>query len=122
LIKEALGAKARVYGGKEPLRGETRSSVILCSKCEDVAQGMRRLRAQAPDVPVLVFGSTLEPRLAEEALRAGASGFIHAEMWPARITLALSIASEGEVIISRELLGELVGQRLFTRWPKLLEP
>jgi hypothetical protein len=122
LIKEALGAKARVYGGKEPPQGEAPSSVVLCSNCEDVVQGMRRLRIQAPDVAVLVFGSTLEPRLAEEALRMGASGFIHAEMRPDRITLALSLASEGEIIIPRELLGELIGQRLFMKRPRLLDP
>jgi DNA-binding NarL/FixJ family response regulator len=122
LIKEALEEKARVHVGTEPPQRETPSSVVLCSNCEDVAQQMRRLRIQVPNAAVLVFGSRLEPRLAEEALRAGASGFIHAQMRPNRITLALSLASEGEVLIPRELLGELIGQRLFLRRPRLLDP
>jgi hypothetical protein len=43
-------------------------------------------------------------------------------MRPEKIALALSLASEGEVLIPRELLGELIGQRLFLRRPRLLDP
>jgi DNA-binding NarL/FixJ family response regulator len=70
----------------------------------------------------LVFGQKMEPRLAEEALRAGASGFVHARMPPERIALALSLAFKGEVLIPKEILGELLGRRLFLRRPKLLDP
>src|SRR5918998_1301839 len=126
-VEEALGGKARVYSGQNLPRGETPSAVLLCPNGgpngAGVASEMRRIRALAPpDVPVLVFGQGMEPRLAEEALRAGASGFVHAGMPPERIALALSLAFEGEVLIPRAFLGELLGQRLFLRRPKLLDP
>jgi hypothetical protein len=38
------------------------------------------------------------------------------------IALALALASEGEVLIPREVLGELLGQRLFLKRPWLLDP
>ena len=126
-VEEALGGKARVYSGQNLPRGETPSAVLLCPNGgpngAGVASEMRRIRALAPpDVPVLVFGQGMEPRLAEEALRAGASGFVHARMPPERIALALSLAFKGEVLIPKEILGELLGRRLFLRRPKLLDP
>jgi hypothetical protein len=42
-------------------------------------------------------------------------------MSPERIALALSLASMGEVLIPRQLLGDLLGQRLFLRRPRLLD-
>jgi DNA-binding NarL/FixJ family response regulator len=83
---------------------------------------MRRLQSQAPNSPVVVFSQTNEPRLVEAALRAGAGGFVHAGMRPQTIAMALTLASEGEVLIPREVLGELLGQRLFLRRPWLLDP
>jgi DNA-binding NarL/FixJ family response regulator len=83
---------------------------------------MRRLQSQVPNLPVVVFCQSKELRLIEQALRAGASGFVHAQMRPEKIALALSLASQGEVIIPRELLEELIGQRLFLRRPRLLDP
>jgi DNA-binding NarL/FixJ family response regulator len=121
-VEEALEGKARVYSGQDLPRGETPSAVLLCPNSEDVVSEMRRIQALAPDVPVLMFCQKVEARLAEEALRAGASGFVHAEMPPERIALALSLASEGEVLIPKGLLGELLGRRLFLRRPKLLDP
>jgi DNA-binding NarL/FixJ family response regulator len=121
-VEEALEAKARVHSGQEPPKGETPSAVLLCPNSEDVASKMKRIRALAPDAPVLVFCQGAEPRLAAKALRVGASGFVHAGMPPERIALALTLASEGEVLIPREFLGELLGQRLFLRRPRLLDP
>ncbi len=121
-VEEALGSKARVYSAHEPPRGETLSAVLLCPNAEDVVSGMKHIRALAPGVPVLVFCQKMEARLAEEALRAGASGFVHAGMPPERIALALSLACEGDVLIPKGLLGELLGRRLFLRRPKLLDP
>jgi hypothetical protein len=121
-IEEALGAKVRVYCGQEPPPVETLSAVLLCPNRAAVTSEIKRVQALAPDVPVLVFCKSVEPRLAEESLRAGASGFVHAGMSPERIALALSLAFEGEILIPKNLLGELLGQRLFLRRPKLLDP
>jgi len=122
LVKEALEEKARLHIGTEPPRGEDPCCVLLCPHGEDVVSQMRRLRSQAPDLPVVVFCQSKELRLIEQALRAGASGFVNAQMRPEKIALALSLASQGEVFIPRELLGELIGQRLFLRRPRLLDP
>ena len=112
---------ARVHVGKEPPLEEAPSSVLLCPECEGVALMIRRVRALAPDAPVVVLGPKPEAQLAEEALRAGACGFVHAGMPHERIALALSLASEGEVLIPKGLLGELLGRRLFLRRPRLLD-
>jgi DNA-binding NarL/FixJ family response regulator len=122
LVKEALEEKTRVHVGTEPPRGEDPCCVLLCPNGKDIYSQMRHLRSQAPDLPVVVFCQSKELRLVEQALRAGASGIVHAQMRPEKIALALSLASEGEVLIPRELLGELIGQRLFLRRPRLLDP
>jgi hypothetical protein len=123
---------ARVHEGKEPPREEAPSSVLLCLEDQDVedqdvedqdvASAVLHVQALAPHAPVVVFGPTPDPQLAEQALRAGACGFVHAGMPHERIALALSLASEGEVLIPKGLLGELLGRRLFLRRPLLLDP
>lgn len=122
IVKEALAEKSRVYIGKEPPQKEDPCCVLLCTSGDGIVSEMRRLQSQAPNSPVVVFSQTKEPRLVAEALRAGASGFVHAGMRARTIALALALASEGEVLIPREVLGELLGQRLFLRRPWLLDP
>jgi hypothetical protein len=108
LVGEALGKRARVYVGEQPPQGENPSSVVFCPKGEGVAQGVRRLRALAPDVPLLLFGLRADPKLARTALLAGAHGFIHLGMQPTQVARALWAATEGETIVSRELLEALL--------------
>jgi hypothetical protein len=108
LVGEALGMRARVYVGEQPPQGENPSSVVFCPKGEGVAQGVRRLRALAPDVPVLLCGLGVDVKLSRTALLAGAHGFIHLEMHPAQVVRALWAASEGETLIPRELLEALL--------------
>jgi hypothetical protein len=122
IVKEALAEKSRVYIGKEPPQKEDPCCVLLCTSGDGIVSEMRGLQSQAPNSPVVVFSQTKEPRLVAEALRAGASGFVHAGMRARTIALALALASEGEVLIPREVLGELLGQRLFLRRPWLLDP
>ena len=102
-------------------RGEMTPTVVLCPNEEGIDSEVRTTRQLTPDSPILVFGSTADPKLAEEALRAGANGFVYAGMGPERIARIISLASESEVLIPRELLGELVGLRLFLKMPKILE-
>ena len=42
--------------------------------------------------------------LARDALQAGASGFVHAEMMPDQLVRALVVATRGELVAPRELL------------------
>jgi DNA-binding NarL/FixJ family response regulator len=53
----------------------------------------------------VVFGPQLDLPLARDALLAGASGFVHAEMMPDQLVRALAVAVRGELVAPRELLG-----------------
>jgi DNA-binding NarL/FixJ family response regulator len=123
-IKEALAeAKAHVHSGTTLPEGATPRLVILCpSEEESVASEMRHLRALAPEAPVLLFCSPLDPWSVEEALRAGASGFIHSGMHPELIACALSAATSGLVLISRELLEACLKERASWEDPVVLTP
>src|SRR5919202_5348482 len=71
--KALVEANAHVYRGRKFPMGEAADFVLLCPNEEDVVWGVRRLRALASSTPVLVFCSSLDPQLAKESLRAGAS-------------------------------------------------
>jgi DNA-binding NarL/FixJ family response regulator len=74
----------------------------------DVASEVRRLGAEASGAPVLVFGPSAELPLARAALRAGAKGFIHAQMPPEQVVRALEVVTrKGEHVVPRELLKAL---------------
>ena len=124
VLQAALRVKgASVRRGQIPWRSreETPPTVVLCSEGEELDSEVRRIRQATPDSPILVFGYDADLELAEEALRAGANGFVYAGMSPERIARVISLASESEVVIPRELLGELLGLRLFLKMPKILE-
>ena len=100
---------------------ETPPTVVLCPGGESIDSEVIRIRQVTPDSPLVVFGPNADAGIAVEAFRAGANGFVYAGMGSERIARVISIASEGEVVIPRELLGELVGLRLFLKMPKILE-
>jgi DNA-binding NarL/FixJ family response regulator len=54
--------------------------------------------------PVVVFSPQLDLPLARDALQAGASGFVHAEMMPDQLVRAVAVAAKGELVAPRELL------------------
>jgi len=118
---EVEGASIRRGQATPSIRGEMTPTVVLCPNGEGIDSEVSTIRQLTPDSPILVFGSNADPELAEEALRAGANGFVYAGMGPERIARVISLASESEVVIPRELLGELVGLRLFLKMPKILE-
>ncbi len=104
--KGAAGGGSRLPGAHPPVEGFL-SCVIVCSNNEeDVALEVKRLLAMAQGVPCVVFGLRADLQLARSALKAGARGFIHAEMHPERVVCALSLASKGEVVLPGELLEE----------------
>ena len=112
---------ARVYEGEKPPPGEAPSWVVLCPRDRgDVASEIGRLRALAEDAPVLVVGSVRETQVAREALKAGASGFVKADAPPGHFLQALPLVSGGEIVISREIIVDLLGEDLFSRMPKRL--
>jgi DNA-binding NarL/FixJ family response regulator len=90
--------------------GEVPSSVILyASGQEDLSESIERHREVSPDKPpILVFGPHLDLALARDALRAGASGFVHAGMIPNQLLRVVAVAAKGELVAPRELLKRLV--------------
>ncbi len=98
-LEEALRAEAHVHRGPKPPAGSTPSCIVFCPKGEeDIASGVKCLRDLVEDAPVLVFSSRADPQLVREALRAGARGFIHAEMRAERIVFAMRMVSKGDIV------------------------
>ncbi len=106
-LTQILEKEARVYSGSEPADGEAPDFVVLCTAsiaAEDLPESIEHLRELLPGTPVLVFGVELDLSLAQTALKAGAMGFIHADMQPGQIVRALMVASEGQVAAPRQML------------------
>jgi DNA-binding NarL/FixJ family response regulator len=104
-LVRALEKQATVHQGlKAP--GDVPSCIILCaSSHEGLSESVEFYREQSPDAPpVVVFGPQLDLPLARDALQAGASGFVHAEMMPDQLLRALAVATKGELVAPRELL------------------
>jgi DNA-binding NarL/FixJ family response regulator len=104
-LVRALEEKARVHQGSRP-PSDVPSCIILCvNGHESLSERVGFYREMSPDaVPVVVFGLQLDLPLARDALRAGASGFVHAEMTPDQLIRAVSVAAKGELVAPRELL------------------
>ena len=131
VLRKALEEQAETIeyvDGERPPRTEgdpDPSLIVVClDDREDVAKEIKQLRALAAKTPILAFSSKSSSlvRVAEEALRSGASGFVHAGMRPERIALAIASVANDVALIPRELLGEVLGRRLFVRLPRFLDP
>jgi DNA-binding NarL/FixJ family response regulator len=110
-LVRALEEQNRVHQGPTP-PGDVPSCVILCaSGPEDLHERVRSYRELSPDSPpILVFGPRLDLPLAYDALKAGASGFVHAEMTPDQLVRAVSLAAKGELVAPRALLQYLLAE------------
>ena len=111
-LVRALEEQARlVHQGSEPPK-DAPYCVILCPDGqEDLSKHVERIRKLSPDgPPVLVFGSHLDLPLARDALKAGASGFVHAGMKPDQLLRAVAVATKGELVAPRELLEYLMSE------------
>lgn len=105
VLEEVLKEKVRVHSVHAfPAGMNSASPIILCPSEGATASEVERLRALAPDAPILVFGPDADVDLAREALLVGANGFIHAWMSPEQIYRILSAASRDEIIIPKEVL------------------
>lgn len=107
LEKALLGRGARIHRGL-PAEGRNPSLVVLCpGEKEDIAERVGRLVSRAAGAPVVVLGLSADLRSARQALRAGARGFLHAQMPPEEVARALSEAKRGEVVLTRDLLKDV---------------
>ena len=90
----ALEKRATVHQGPKPPE-DVPSCVILCANShEGISERLEFYQGRSPDAPpVVVFGPQLDLPLARDALQAGASGFVHAEMKPNQLLRALAVAT-----------------------------
>src|SRR5918994_1304393 len=104
-LVRALENRATVHQGPKPPE-DVPSCVILCANShEGLSERVEFYRELSPDAPpVVVFGPQLDLPLARDALQAGASGFVHAEMMPDQLVRAVAVAAKGELVAPRELL------------------
>lgn len=86
--------------------GDVPCCIILCASNQDsLSERVEFYTDPGPDSPpVVVFGTQLDLPLARDALEAGASGFVHAEMTPEQLVRAVSVAARGELVAPRDLL------------------
>ena len=105
-LVRALEERARVHQGPEPPEYRP-ACVILCANGkESLSDRVESLRDSSPDSPpVVVFGPQLDLPLARDALQAGATGFVHAQMTPDQLVRAVTVAARGELVAPRDLLG-----------------
>jgi DNA-binding NarL/FixJ family response regulator len=110
-LVRALEERARVHQGPNPPQDDL-SCIIFCANGDhSLAERMQAYRKQSPtSPPVVVFSPQLNLPLARDALQAGASGFVHAEMTPEQLVRAVTVASRGELVAPRELLGYMLRQ------------
>jgi DNA-binding NarL/FixJ family response regulator len=106
----ALEEHATVHVGSR--RPEGTSCIMICAgEEEDLSERIKQREETNPHTtPILVFGSHLNLPLARDALRAGASGYVHAGMTPDQLVRAVSVAIQGETVAPRQLLGYLLDQ------------
>ena len=104
-LVRALEKRATVHQGLKPPR-DVPSCIILCANShEGLSERVEFYQELNPDAPpIVVFGPQLDLPLARDALKAGASGFVHAEMMPDQLVRALAVAARGELVAPRELL------------------
>src|SRR5919106_5335864 len=104
-LVRALEKRATVHQGLKPPR-DVPSCIILCANShEGLSQRVKFYQEFSLDAPpIVVFGPQLDLPLARDALQAGASGFVHAEMMPDQLVRALAVATRGELVAPRELL------------------
>src|SRR5829696_890440 len=104
-LVRALEKRATVHQGPKPPE-DVPSCVILCTNSkEGLSERVEFYQEMCTDAPpVVVFGPQLDLPLARDALQAGASGFVHAQMMPDQLVRAVAVAAKGELVAPRELL------------------
>jgi DNA-binding NarL/FixJ family response regulator len=103
-LVRALEQRATAHQGPEPPEDIPYCIILCANNYENLSERMELYREVSPNAPVVVFGSQLDLPLAHDALQAGASGFVHAEMTSDQLVRALEVAASGELVAPRELL------------------
>jgi len=104
-LVRALEQRTSVHQGPEPPEDIPYCIILCANNHENLSERMEFYREISPNAPpVVAFGPQLDLPLAHNALQAGASGFVHAEMTSDQLVRALAVAASGELVAPRELL------------------
>jgi DNA-binding NarL/FixJ family response regulator len=105
------------YGSLRAIK-ENRPDLVLVDvslKDSDGIELMKELKAQDPNLPVLILSMHDESLYAERALRAGAKGYIMKQEAPQTLLGAIRKVLDGEVYVSQKmgatLLQRMVGSK-----------
>jgi DNA-binding NarL/FixJ family response regulator len=104
-LVRALEKRATVHQGLKPPKAVPTCIILCANSHEGLSERVKFYQELNPDAPpIVVFSPQLNLPLARDALQAGASGFVHAEMMPDQLVRALAVAVRGELVAPRELL------------------
>lgn len=109
---ELCGAAGSATEAFELVRKE-RPNVIVVDISLGDAHGLdlvQNLRAQYPDLEVVVFSMYDEEVYAERAIRAGARGYVMKSESTASVAEAIRSAAQGEIYMSRKAASRLLGR------------
>jgi DNA-binding NarL/FixJ family response regulator len=93
-----------------PIRGIPPDIVLisLTGRADSHLRCVRRLKARAPDVPVLLIGGRRHFASAAQYCLAGGDGWLSKPLSPAKVARAIRAAAQGEPVFSREAQNALV--------------
>jgi len=121
-IGRALKEAGVRHGTKLPAQGISYYVMLWANDQEGIPEVVGRVQEENPDATVLVLGLRNDPSLALVALRAGARGYLHAEMTPGQLARALEVVGKGEVVAPRGLLEFLLKDGDASADPEALSP
>jgi DNA-binding NarL/FixJ family response regulator len=124
-----LKEEGQVFVGLDPPEDDIPSYVLLSADGADVSEGIERVLRLHPQALVLVLSLDLDPSLARTALKAGASGYIHARMTYEQMIAAFKVISADEIVAPKVLREHLTANEeeigdldmLTTRQREILE-
>lgn len=102
---EVAGEASEAAGALQALR-DLRPDVIVVDISLQGTDGLeltKAVRAERPDVPILIMSMHDEALYAERSLRAGASGYIMKQAVAEHVVGALRLVLEGEIYLSEDM-------------------
>ena len=96
--------------------------VDITLKSTDGIELTKGLRAQVPDMPILVVSMHDEDVYAERVLRAGAMGYLMKHEAAEKVMAAIDSIMHGEIYLSDRLKGKLLQQFVHQRNPQPVSP
>jgi two-component system, NarL family, nitrate/nitrite response regulator NarL len=111
---EVIGEAESVYEAMALMRGTEPDVALVDAELPDMDDfsGIRLLRAQQPQMQVVLLGSLTSEDLLMYALRRGARGYILKSQSMSKFMAAIRALERGEAIIPRALVGRLLDEYL----------